>query len=80
MPTPISDQRALDEIANILCEPEWDIGALEWIADVVGFTERPHPGGYETRDDYVRDFEAATGRVGLIDGDDENDVTIGGPR
>lgn len=68
MPKITTDREALDSIANILCEPEWDVAALEWIADVVGRTERPHPGGYEKRDTYARDFLAATGRD-VIEGD-----------
>lgn len=65
----ISDRQALDEIANILCEPEWDIAVSEWIADIVGRTERPHPGGHETRDEYAELFMTATGRD-VIEGDD----------
>lgn len=56
-----TDQEALDAIATLLgTAEEWDSEMLELIANLVGATERPHPGDSEKT--YRRDFLEATGR------------------
>jgi hypothetical protein len=61
MSTNNEDRDAIDQIADLLCDPEWSTAHIEWVADIVG-TVRPHPGGHETRDEYADLFSAATGR------------------
>lgn len=71
-----TDQSAIDRIANVLAEPEWNVEYLETIADIIGDV-RPHPGGHDTREEYATKFWAAT-RRDVITFDDPDDVTIGG--
>lgn len=41
----VTNAEAVDHIAALLgSHEEWPVEALEWIADIVGDTGRPHPG------------------------------------
>jgi hypothetical protein len=60
----LRDREALDAIATRLgTSAEWSGAAdfLEDIANIIGETERPHPGG--AADTYLQDFAQATGRT-----------------
>lgn len=60
--TVLSDQQALDRIATLLgTQSSWPgADCLEDIANLVGRTERPHPGDRAAT--YRADFKQATGR------------------
>ena len=76
-PEPASDRDTLDAIATLLgTSAEWN-GAdmLEDIANLIGKTDRPHPG--DKAETYLQEFAQATGRTCPGEWDFTPDVTIG---
>ncbi len=67
----LTDTQALNTIAAILgANSEWSSEMLEWIADVVGQTKRPHPG--DTTPEELAGYRAQADALGIWhDGEDD---------
>lgn len=75
--TPLDDTTALDQITDAFAvDGPWNGGDIcEAVANIIGATERPHPGVDQPRAEYREAFQAVTGRelpdLAELDGETE---------